>query len=286
MFIDFPTIRQRYERIHAMKKEHPILTLCLLFGLAVSTSLVAAPAASLEEEFRNPPIQARPSALWAWLNGYVDRKQITRELEEMKAKGMRGGIIWDVGSIADPDKIIPAGPAVPRPRVAQVDPPCDGRSRTPRAGTRPLRLQQLECRAAPGSRRRTAARRCSGANCASKGPVEFSGILPLPKKVSEHHQDVAVLAVPDQAEQIARRPEHRRPAGRASGGGRAADLVGARGRVAHPAFRPQQHRRIPQLPEPEFQRPGHRPPEPPGHRRALQPHARQACRKGATASAR
>jgi len=102
-----------------MKKDHPYLTLCLLFGLAVSTSLVAAPAASLEEEFRNPPIQARPSALWAWLNGYVDRKQITRELEEMKAKGMRGGIIWDVGSIKDPDKIIPAGPQFLGPESLQ-----------------------------------------------------------------------------------------------------------------------------------------------------------------------
>ena len=63
-----------------------------------------------QEEFRNPPIQARPSALWTWLNGHVDHKQITRELEEMKAKGMRGAIIWDLGALSDPDKIIPAGP--------------------------------------------------------------------------------------------------------------------------------------------------------------------------------
>jgi len=56
------------------------------------------------ETFRNPPIEARPSALWTWLNGHVDLKQITHELEEMKAKGMRGAIIWDLGSIADPQK--------------------------------------------------------------------------------------------------------------------------------------------------------------------------------------
>jgi hypothetical protein len=30
-----------------------------------------------------------------------------------------------------------------------------------------------------------------------QGPSEFSAILPLPEKISEHHQDVAVLAVPD-----------------------------------------------------------------------------------------
>ena len=49
--------------------------------------------------------------LWAWLNGYVDREQLTRELEEMHAKGLRGPILWDVASIRDPKKTIPAGPA-------------------------------------------------------------------------------------------------------------------------------------------------------------------------------
>jgi hypothetical protein len=64
-----------------------------------------APAAALDQSaFQNPPLAARPSALWAWLNGHVDHAQLTRELEEMKAKGMRGAIIWDVGAIADPEK--------------------------------------------------------------------------------------------------------------------------------------------------------------------------------------
>ena len=64
-----------------------------------------------EKEFASPPLEARPGVLWPWLNGYVDTNQITKELEELKAKGLRGAIIWDVGSLADPDKIIPAGPA-------------------------------------------------------------------------------------------------------------------------------------------------------------------------------
>jgi hypothetical protein len=61
--------------------------------------------------FQTPPVSARPMVLWAWLNGYVDRQQLTRELEEMRAKGLRGPILWDVGSIRDPKKTIPAGPA-------------------------------------------------------------------------------------------------------------------------------------------------------------------------------
>ena len=64
-----------------------------------------------EQKFADPPLEARPGALWPWLNGYVNRQQITKELEEMKAKGMRGAIIWDIGSLSDPEKIIPDGPA-------------------------------------------------------------------------------------------------------------------------------------------------------------------------------
>ena len=61
--------------------------------------------------FQTPPVSSRPMVLWAWLNGYVDRQQLTRELEEMRAKGLRGPILWDVASIRDPRKTIPAGPA-------------------------------------------------------------------------------------------------------------------------------------------------------------------------------
>jgi predicted esterase len=62
--------------------------------------------------FQEPPIEARPGAFWAWMNGNVDLDRLTYELEEMKAKGMSGAEIWDIGVISpireDP---IPAGPA-------------------------------------------------------------------------------------------------------------------------------------------------------------------------------
>jgi len=63
-----------------------------------------------ESDFTNPPIENRPLAFWDWLNGYVDTSRMVYELEEMKNKGMQGAFIWDVGSLADPGKIIPAGP--------------------------------------------------------------------------------------------------------------------------------------------------------------------------------
>jgi hypothetical protein len=65
----------------------------------------------LEQAFLHPAVENRPLALWPWLNGFVDTAQLVYELEEMKEKGMRGAVIWDIGALADPDKLIPAGPA-------------------------------------------------------------------------------------------------------------------------------------------------------------------------------
>ncbi|MFC2121349.1 glycosyl hydrolase [Bacteroidota bacterium] len=64
----------------------------------------------LEKGFVNPSTENRPLALWPWLNGFVDTTKLVYELEQMKSKGMRGALIWDVGALSDPDKMIPAGP--------------------------------------------------------------------------------------------------------------------------------------------------------------------------------
>jgi predicted esterase len=75
----------------------------------------ASPAAEREPSpalFMDPPMEARPGAFWSWMNGDVDLDRLTFELEEMKAKGMSGAEIWDIGVIRKlPDESIPAGPA-------------------------------------------------------------------------------------------------------------------------------------------------------------------------------
>jgi len=74
----------------------------------------ASPAAEREPTaalFQDPPMEARPGAFWDWMNGNVDLDRMTYELEEMKAKGMFGVEIWDIGVIrAIPEEPIPAGP--------------------------------------------------------------------------------------------------------------------------------------------------------------------------------
>ena len=65
---------------------------------------------NLHDGFLNPPMSARPRAYWAWMNGNVSLSQLTRDLEEMKDKGLSGLDIFDIGA-RDPEGVVPDGPA-------------------------------------------------------------------------------------------------------------------------------------------------------------------------------
>jgi len=66
---------------------------------------------SLESVFANPPIDARLRAYWWWINGNVTKESITRDLEQMKAKGFGGALICDAdGSSQDGNDHAPHGP--------------------------------------------------------------------------------------------------------------------------------------------------------------------------------
>ena len=54
----------------------------------------AAPASTLEQDFLNPPRSARPWAFWMWLGVEAPPEALTRDLEEMHAKGIVGTILY------------------------------------------------------------------------------------------------------------------------------------------------------------------------------------------------
>ncbi len=64
----------------------------------------------LKQGFKSPPREARPRALWDWVDGNFSLKEITREMEEAVEKGMGGFDIWDVSKRVDEHDIVPAGP--------------------------------------------------------------------------------------------------------------------------------------------------------------------------------
>lgn len=68
-------------------------------------------AASLEEVWHHPPLDARLRAYWWWPNGNVTKEAITRDLEAMQAKGFGGALICDAdGSSQDGNDRAPHGP--------------------------------------------------------------------------------------------------------------------------------------------------------------------------------
>lgn len=89
-----------------MKRE--MTAVFLLFMAAIS---VTARGTTLEAGFTDPPLEARTRCFWWWLNGNVTREAITRDLEEMKAKGFGGALLFDASSSSHKTvEPVPPGP--------------------------------------------------------------------------------------------------------------------------------------------------------------------------------
>lgn len=69
------------------------------------------PMVDLEMGWKDPPQMARTRCWWWWLNGNVTPEAITRDLEEMKAKGLGGANIIDAGGAEQRGNLqVPHGP--------------------------------------------------------------------------------------------------------------------------------------------------------------------------------
>jgi hypothetical protein len=90
-----------------------ILVFLLFFTVSANCQSISrkdTTRSELERLFQNPPLSARPKALWPWVNGNFSFSAITYEMEEAKEKGMGGFDIWDVGTMINPGNIVPDGP--------------------------------------------------------------------------------------------------------------------------------------------------------------------------------
>jgi hypothetical protein len=54
---------------------------------------------NLEQGFITPPQQARPQVMWWWLNSYISKEGVTRDLEAMKEQGIGGALIFDAAPV-------------------------------------------------------------------------------------------------------------------------------------------------------------------------------------------
>ena len=96
---------------HFFRVNQSVKTLLLSLLITLVAGLAAYAADTLDADWNHPPTDARLRAYWWWLNGNVTSNAITRDLEEMKAKGFGGALICDAnGAAQDGNAEVPHGP--------------------------------------------------------------------------------------------------------------------------------------------------------------------------------
>jgi hypothetical protein len=66
-------------------------------ALALATAPLHAVDSALESAFVRPPADSRPRCYWYWLDGYVSKEGITKDLEAMRDVGIGGAYIGIIG---------------------------------------------------------------------------------------------------------------------------------------------------------------------------------------------
>src|SRR5262249_34948482 len=160
-------------------------------GLLFATSV---PADELESGFAHPPPEARVRAYWWWLNGNVTKAAITRDLEQMKAKGWGGALICDAGGAdQDGNAPVPHGPTFFTPEWRELY------KHTLREANRlglemSLNIHSGWNLGGPIVTADDAAKKLAWSELVIAGPTNFSAALPLPNVRDHYHREIAVLA--------------------------------------------------------------------------------------------
>src|SRR5262245_61132755 len=153
--------------------------------------------------FAHPPWEARPSTYWVWLNGFTDRRSLTRELEELKKAGVSAVYILEIGARAD-DRV-PAGPAYMGKESLQAI--AHAVREAGRLGME-VGLTNASSWNSGGSwvGPEHASKGLYWSRMSVQGPAAFSEVLPFPKLpaavprkldgLPAYYTDVAVLALP------------------------------------------------------------------------------------------
>ena len=173
-----------------MRKIH---SMGIAFFIAITMPSIAA-GDTLDEGFANPPLEARTRCFWWWLNGNVTKEAITRDLEEMQAKGFGGALLFDASSSSHKTVApVPAGPMYGSPAwlelfkyaVEEAD----------RLGLElGLNIQSGWNLGGPDITQEEAAKQLAWSETPITGPQNLSLVLPMPQVRDDYYRDVCVLA--------------------------------------------------------------------------------------------
>jgi len=178
----------------------------LLILLAISFTLLSCRAgrlqvgesniAALRHGFSQPPRHAGVRCWWWWLNSNVTKEAITRDLEQMKAKGFSGAMIFDAGGANQRGNAqVPDGPRFASPRWRQLYKHAliEGKRLGLELG---LSIQSGWNLGGPNVTPDFAAKQLTWSEIRIEGPAQYEQKLPLPRNRSEYYKDIRVLAYP------------------------------------------------------------------------------------------
>lgn len=187
-------------------KNKRLIGAVLSFCLYTSLALGAEPG--LDTAFDDPPASAKPRVYWWWLDSNLSKAGITRDLEEMKRKGIAGAMIFDAHSGARYSHTVartPAGPSFLSPQwqelfrhtIAEAD----------RLGIEiSMNLGSGWNCGGPWVTPEYSAQKIAWSEVAVNGPTSFSATLPISSEVQANlpgyppfYRDIAVVAVPEPA---------------------------------------------------------------------------------------
>ena len=178
-----------------MKIEKIICAFAVLYCL-IANPVCAAKVNDLETGFRNPPHSAGIRCYWWWLNGNVTEEAITRDLEEMKAKGYSGALIFDAdGSAQQSNRRVPAGPVFGGPEWTKLFVhACKKAKRLDLELS--LNIQSGWNLGGPKVTEEEATQRLVWSKTDVKGPATIEQVLKSPARPGRFYKDVAVIAIP------------------------------------------------------------------------------------------
>lgn len=169
-----------------------------VFVLAVAAPLFVLSQSpdALESGFRMPPPEARLRCYWWWLNGNTNEAAITRDLEEMRAKGYGGALLVDAnGSEQRNNHAVPAGPLFGSTRWRELY-----RHALKEAARFKLEISlNVESGwnlGGPNVTPAQGAKLLTFSRTAVKGPGAIRVTLVQPPVARDYYRDVAVLAYP------------------------------------------------------------------------------------------
>ena len=149
-----------------------------------------------DQAFLNPPPEARVRAYWWWLNGNVTKEAITRDLEEMAAKGFGGALICDAGGAEqDGNDRVPHGPTFFSDEWRELYK--HALREAERLGLEmSLNIQSGWNLGGPTVPAEDAPKKLVWSELRVTGPARIERALPEPRHAPEFYRDVAVIAYP------------------------------------------------------------------------------------------